>query len=105
MVSVNDFAVYYAVGLPFGGGTGGGSGYGRFGGAEGLRAGCALKAVCRDRWPRLVRTRIPTCLDFPLDMGGRGRGWEVARGVVEVGYGESWGRRARGVARVVRNLL
>ncbi|KAL8876430.1 MAG: hypothetical protein Q9198_005371, partial [Flavoplaca austrocitrina] len=35
MISVNDFGAYYAVGLPFGGR--GGSGYGRFGGQEGLR--------------------------------------------------------------------
>lgn len=100
MVSVNDFAVYYAVGLPFGGGQGGGSGYGRFGGVEGLRAGCSVKAVCRDRWPRVVGTRIPSVLDFPVGEGG----WEVARGVVEVGYGVGVRGRVRGVGRVVRNM-
>ncbi|KAL8665265.1 MAG: hypothetical protein Q9168_007736, partial [Polycauliona sp. 1 TL-2023] len=35
MISHNDFGAYYAVSLPFGGR--GGSGYGRFGGQEGLR--------------------------------------------------------------------
>ncbi|KAL8829145.1 MAG: hypothetical protein Q9170_006305, partial [Blastenia crenularia] len=35
MISVNDFGAYYATGLPFGGRKG--SGYGRFGGEEGLR--------------------------------------------------------------------
>ncbi|KAL8728692.1 MAG: hypothetical protein Q9181_005265, partial [Wetmoreana brouardii] len=41
MVSVNDFGAYYATGLPFGGTKG--SGYGRFGGEEGLRSICNLK--------------------------------------------------------------
>lgn len=103
MVAVNDFAVYYAVGLPFGGREGGGSGSGRFGGVEGLRAGCSVKAVCRDRWSCGtwgLRTRIPGVLDFPVGE----RAWEVARGVVEVGYGESVGRRVRGLGRVVRGM-
>lgn len=62
MVSVNDFGAYYATGLPFGGR--GGSGYGRFGGEEGLRGICNVKAVCRDaRWAQVllggIGTRIP----------------------------------------------
>lgn len=62
MVSVNDFGAYYATGLPFGGR--GASGYGRFGGEEGLRGICNVKAVCRDaRWAQVllggIGTRIP----------------------------------------------
>ncbi|KAL9613108.1 MAG: hypothetical protein Q9167_002325 [Letrouitia subvulpina] len=62
MVSVNDFGAYYATGLPFGGR--GGSGYGRFGGEEGLRGICNVKAVCRDaQWAQVllggIGTRIP----------------------------------------------
>ncbi|KAI4244387.1 MAG: hypothetical protein LQ352_006831, partial [Teloschistes flavicans] len=59
MVAVNDFGAFYATGMPFGGAPcsssttntnkhgpsrRGGSGYGRFGGAEGLRALCNLKS-------------------------------------------------------------
>ena len=96
MVAVNDFAVYYAVQLPFGGLKG--SGYGRFAGEEGLRAVCNTKAVCRDRWPWAVKTAIPKPLDLPL--GEERRAWEVARGVVELGYGDLRGR-VGGLRRVV----
>ena len=60
MVAVNDFGAYYACSLPFGGVKG--SGYGRFGGAEGLQALCSIKSVCEEAsWARLlgIRTRIP----------------------------------------------
>ena len=99
MVSVNDFAVYYAVSLPFGGVKG--SGYGRFGGEEGLRSICNTKAVCRDRLPRWIGTSIPPALDYPI--AGASRAWEVCRGVVELGYGLGLGMRAGGLWRVVRN--
>lgn len=99
MVSVNDFAVYYAVQLPFGGVRG--SGYGRFGGEEGLRSLCNTKSVCADRWPRWVSTRIPGALDYP--MRSARRAWGMCEGIVEVGYGETVGRRVRGGWKVVRN--
>lgn len=88
MVSVNDFAVYYAVSLPFGGV--GGSGYGRFGGQEGLRGLCNTKAVCRDRFPALLSTSIPPALDYPIkDVQ---RGWSFCKGVIELGYATGWKR-------------
>jgi len=99
MVSVNDFAVYYAVSLPFGGVKG--SGYGRFGGEEGLRSICNTKAVCKDRFPSLVSTSIPAALDYRT--GGAGKAWEVCRGVVELGYGIGWLSRVRGLWKIVKN--
>lgn len=99
MVSVNDFAVYYAVSLPFGGVNG--SGYGRFGGEEGLRSICNTKAVCMDRFPSLIGTSIPPALDYPI-LGAR-RAWEVCRGVVELGYELDTWRRFRGLGRILRN--
>ena len=98
MVAVNDFAAYYAVQLPFGGTKG--SGYGRFAGEEGLRALCNLKAVCRDRWPRFMNTSIPGPLRVPY--GDVGAAWDMGKGIVNVGYGESWGRRIDGVMRILR---
>ena len=99
MVSVNDFAVYYAVSLPFGGVKG--SGYGRFGGEEGLRAICNTKAVCMDRVPWLLGTSIPGALDYPIKSAMKA--WEVCSGVVDLGYGIGLWRRIRGLGRIVRN--
>ena len=99
MVSVNDFAVYYAVSLPFGGVKG--SGYGRFGGEEGLRNICNTKAVCRDRLPGWVVTNIPSALDYPITRARRA--WEMCRGVVELGYGIGLSMRAGGLWRIIRN--
>lgn len=77
MVSVNDFGVYYLnQSLPFGGVRG--SGYGRFAGVEGMRAVCNVKAVCEDRFPRLISTAIPPVVDYPIRDGNRG--WRFTQG-------------------------
>ncbi|KAI5294106.1 Meiotic Sister-Chromatid recombination aldehyde dehydrogenase [Ascosphaera acerosa] len=99
MVAVNDFGVYYAVGLPFGGCKG--SGYGRFGGAEGLRSLSNLKAVCVDRVPGL-RTSIPSPLDYPINNGTGA--WALCKGVVQMGYGLSATSKATGLLKVLGNL-
>lgn len=99
MISINDFGVYYAVSLPFGGLKS--SGYGRFGGKEGLRSICNTKAVCRDRFPGLISTSIPSALDYPIE--GARRAWEVCRGVVELGYGIELSRRAGGLWRILKH--
>ena len=99
MVSVNDFAVYYAVSLPFGGVNG--SGYGRFGGQEGLRSICNMKAVCRDRFPSVLSTSIPVALDYRT--GGARKAWEVCTGVIELGYGMGWWRRIGGLWKIMTN--
>ena len=99
MVSINDFAVYYAVSLPFGGVKG--SGYGRFGGEEGLRSICNTKAVCRDILPGLISTSIPSVLDYPIK--GARRAWEVCRGIIELGYGNDLSSKAGGLWRIFRN--
>lgn len=98
MVAVNDFAVYYAVQLPFGGTKG--SGYGRFAGEEGLRSLCNQKAVCRDRWWG-PGTSIPGRLDYPIRDDGKA--WGFGRGIVGLGYEE--GRRWwRALGRVLGNI-
>lgn len=95
MVAVNDFAVFYAVQLPFGGIRG--SGYGRFAGEEGLRGLCNVKSVCVDKWPSLIKTVIPGKLDYPMGVGA----YDMGKGVIEVGYGDSWTRMYTGVKRMV----
>jgi acyl-CoA reductase-like NAD-dependent aldehyde dehydrogenase len=99
-VAVNDFAVYYAVQLPFGGV--GGSGYGRFAGEEGLRGLCNVKSVCEDRFGWLgVRTAIPPPARYPVK--NQDDAWRFARGVVRLGYSLGLRGMAEGLVDVIRN--
>lgn len=104
MVSVNDFGVYYACGMPFGGAKG--SGYGRFSGEEGLRSLCNIKSICED-WSVVewlgVRTRIPDLLQYPITDGGRG--WEVCKGIIETGYAVGVQGRFLGIRRLLGGLV
>jgi acyl-CoA reductase-like NAD-dependent aldehyde dehydrogenase len=100
MVAVNDFAVYYAVQLPFGGVAG--SGYGRFAGEEGLRGLCNIKSVCEDRFGWLgIRTSIPPPMRYPV--GSQDKSWRFAQGVVELGYGGA-ATKATGLAKILKNM-
>ncbi|KUL91991.1 hypothetical protein ZTR_01361 [Talaromyces verruculosus] len=106
MVAVNDFGAFYAVQLPFGGVKG--SGYGRFAGEEGLRGVSNLKAVCVDRFPKIVGTQIPPRVDYPIYKGetpkANGTGaWEMCKGVVETGYALNIAGRVRGILRILTN--
>ncbi|RAL02685.1 aldehyde dehydrogenase family protein [Aspergillus ibericus CBS 121593] len=107
MVSVNDFGSYYAVQLPFGGVKG--SGYGRFAGEEGLRGVSNIKAVCVDRFPKVMATRIPPRVDYPIRKGDGPRqdgtgAWEMCKGVVETGYQITLGGRVSGILRLLTNM-
>ncbi|KAM0286329.1 hypothetical protein ACHAO9_008258 [Fusarium lateritium] len=100
MVAVNDFAVYYAVQLPFGGV--GGSGYGRFAGEEGLRGLCNAKAICEDRFGWLgIRTSIPPPVQYPIK--SQSDSWKFTHGVVELGYGAPI-RKLQGLGKILANM-
>lgn len=66
-VSINDFATYYVCQLPFGGCKK--SGFGKFGGEEGLQGLCNAKSIVVDK-PILralgVKTTIPPPIDYPI---------------------------------------
>ncbi|CAG8552510.1 15678_t:CDS:2 [Gigaspora rosea] len=68
MVNINDFAASYMCDLPFGGV--GISGFGRFGGEEGLRQQCLMKSITLDRFPSLLQTSNPRSLDYPVPYYG-----------------------------------
>ncbi|EPQ60441.1 ALDH-like protein [Gloeophyllum trabeum ATCC 11539] len=98
MVSVNDFGVFYLnQDLPFGGTKA--SGYGRFGGPEGLRSLTNPKAIVVDRWPWLVQTSIPKVLDYPI--GSLQQSWAFVSGLVGLLYAEGWRARFDSLTKLI----
>ncbi|RYR76478.1 hypothetical protein Ahy_A01g001070 isoform C [Arachis hypogaea] len=82
VAAVNDFAAtYMCQSLPFGGVKH--SGFGRFGGVEGLRACCLVKAVVEDRWWPFVKTKIPKPIQYPVAENA----FEFQESLVEALYG------------------
>ncbi|KAI8471381.1 MAG: Aldehyde/histidinol dehydrogenase [Monoraphidium minutum] len=99
MTSINDFnATYMCQSLPFGGVKM--SGFGRFGGVEGLRALTVPKAVAEDRFP-LMKTTIPAPWLHPVGANAQ----PFAVGLTTMFYGPSLALKARGLAVLLRALL
>ncbi|EEB97343.1 hypothetical protein MPER_03359 [Moniliophthora perniciosa FA553] len=99
MVSVNDFAVFYLnQDLPFGGTKA--SGYGRFGGPEGLRSLTNLKVIVVDRWPNFVQTSIPKVLDYPIR--SLSMSLEFTTGLTRFLYAEGLRPRIAGLVRLIQ---
>ncbi|ODQ81745.1 hypothetical protein BABINDRAFT_33305 [Babjeviella inositovora NRRL Y-12698] len=97
-VAINDFATYYLCQLPFGGV--GGSGYGKFGGEEGLLGLMVAKSVCYDRLPG-IKTKIPAPLDYPI--ASDARAWGFVEGLNRAGYdGSLWGKW-KGLRGLIKN--
>lgn len=97
-VAINDFATFYLCQLPFGGAKQ--SGYGKFGGEEGLRGLCLEKSVCYDKLS-FIKTSIPKSLDYPIQNGKRG--WAFVESLNMAGYGEGLWQRAKAVIGLARN--
>ena len=101
MSNLNDFGVnYLCQSLPFGGV--GMSGYGRFGGPEGLQAVCNQKSITVDRWPSLIQTFLPPVLQYP--MHNVGDAIVVTRDLVNIIY-DGWLGRIRSVLEIVKVLV
>ncbi|GKY91817.1 hypothetical protein MPSEU_000153300 [Mayamaea pseudoterrestris] len=97
MCCINDFGSNYLVqSLPFGGV--GQSGFGRFGGVEGLRALCLERSILTDRIPG-VRTSIPSPIDYPID---KTKGFPFASALVQILYSESLWQKVKGIVNVIK---
>ncbi|KAH9920227.1 meiotic sister-chromatid recombination aldehyde dehydrogenase [Epithele typhae] len=97
MVAVNDFGVFY-VNLPFGGTKY--SGYGRFGGPEGLRSLTNVKAIVTDRWGWAIQTTIPAVVDYPVRSVAQS--WDFISGLVGFLYADGWRTRIDALLKLVR---
>jgi acyl-CoA reductase-like NAD-dependent aldehyde dehydrogenase len=84
-VAINDFATFYVAQLPFGGIKK--SGYGKFGGEEGLTGLCVAKSVIMDKLIfRLlgIGTSIPPPIDYPI--ADDKRAWGFVKHLNIAGY-------------------
>ncbi|EIN13899.1 Aldedh-domain-containing protein [Punctularia strigosozonata HHB-11173 SS5] len=98
MVSINDFGVFYvSQDLPFGGTKA--SGYGRFGGPEGLRSLTNPKAIMTDRLPWLIQTSIPAPLDYPVR--SLVQSWEFVSGLISFLYADGWRASFNGLGKLI----
>lgn len=96
--AINDFAVtYMCQSLPFGGIKE--SGFGRFGGVEGLRACCLVKAVAEDRC-KYIRTVIPKPIQYPV----ADNAFEFEKALVETLYSMSIMDRIKGLGNLIKIL-
>lgn len=98
MLCINDFGSNYLVqALPFGGVNE--SGFGRFGGPEGLRALCLERSILTDLMPSLIRTTIPKPLDYPIHPE---RGMGFAQGLIHLFYDDTIMAKIRAVLDLIR---
>lgn len=96
-VAINDFATFYVCQLPFGGVKG--SGYGKFGGEEGLRGLCVEKSVCYDKL-KWISTGIPPPIDYPIKDGKIA--WKFVESLNRAGYDSSLYGRIKGIYNLAR---
>jgi acyl-CoA reductase-like NAD-dependent aldehyde dehydrogenase len=97
-VAINDFATFYVCQLPFGGQRG--SGYGKFGGEEGLQGLCNLKSISFDKIP-FISTQIPKPLDYPIR--DETKAWNFVRALNIGGYDASLWNRIKAVGTLAKN--
>ncbi|ORY37598.1 ALDH-like protein [Rhizoclosmatium globosum] len=91
---------YLCQSLPFGGVKH--SGFDRFGGVEGLRGNCHIKALTTDKLGHLgIRAQVPPVLHFPIKK--EAVGFQAA--LINILYGVGMWNKAVGVARLLKNVM
>ena len=99
--SINDFGVFYLnQSMPFGGVKA--SGYGRFGGHEGLQGLCNPKVIIEDRFFSLIRTPIPKPLDYPIKSVISS--WNFVKGLVVVVYATDFKLKFYGLKSLLKGM-
>lgn len=101
MSNINDYGVNYLVqSLPFGGVKL--SGYGRFGGVEGLRQCCSMKSITSDAIPFVTTaSMMPPVLDYPVG----DTAVHFNEGLLTMTYGNGMIERLRGLVQLLRSLI
>lgn len=97
-VAINDFATFYVCQLPFGGING--SGYGKFGGEEGLLGLCNAKSICFDTLP-FISTQIPKPLDYPLKSSRKA--WTFVKSFITAAYAMSTWQLVKSIFTLAKN--
>lgn len=97
-VAINDFATFYVCQLPFGGING--SGYGKFGGEEGLLGLCNAKSICFDTLP-FVSTQIPAPLDYPIRSNRKA--WAFTKSFITASYAITMWQRIKSIFSLAKN--
>ncbi|KAH3899174.1 probable Putative aldehyde dehydrogenase-like protein YHR039C [Saccharomycodes ludwigii] len=97
-VAINDFATFYVCQLPFGGCNG--SGYGKFGGEEGLLGLCNAKSICYDKLP-FVSTQIPAPLNYPIK--DNEVAWQFVKAMNTASYTWSLWERIKNIFKLAKN--
>ncbi|KAJ3119652.1 hypothetical protein HK100_000207 [Physocladia obscura] len=90
---------YLCQSLPFGGVKH--SGFDRFGGIEGLRGNCNIKAMTTDKLGHLgIRAQVPSILHFPI----KEESVDFQAALIEILYGVGFTKQVRGVKRLNKFL-
>lgn len=100
-VAINDFATFYVCQLPFGGIKK--SGFGKFGGEEGLTGLCNAKSVVMDK-PLLrllgVKTAIPPPIDYPI--ADDKKAWGFVSGLNTASYDSRFWKIVNGFKKLAK---
>lgn len=98
-VALNDFATYYPSNLPFGGYPGK-SGYGKFGGSDGLLGLTNQKSISYNKLS-FFKTKIPGKIDYPIK--NNRSAWWFIKNLNALSYAETNSQRIKAIFNLCRD--